>query len=655
MNKRLSRCIDLRGGNPLCRDIPDFMKEIDWERVTVYPPHNMENDDRLAVADFFRDEFGMDVFHNEEVLFSPGGISLFWKYYLDYLRWDYQQKKNDTPDNPRPLILTFPDYQEQATELANAVGGFCESIPNVTQESLKELKELKELIKLGFFKQPITPQNLTRLCKKFPCLKNEYFLQKVLDKPCLLLPSLNKKYMLEIKNLLRSHQGSPLFFYHPNPHQADEFIQGFCQHHHIPLVTHPSDIHGGKPWSETEPFDPGKPVILTTDLTYGLAKQTAEAPTQEDADFECLSVPLRPENDYRLDPKDLENTLHYLCQQGRPVVCFKCDNPQNPTGHLLTPTEAFQVAAICYNYNVPIFEDLAYAGLEYQGQTVPFNSLHHKDLEKHPPFYTFHSVNPKYFYDWCHQHIFTAWGLSKAAGMPGVRTAVGFTGNKDVYTFIQKKITQTSLSPPSFTANIFRNWANPKHKKERDKFLRNNLKEYDFRRRLMLACLKGQDWVPFSSAEQQRITDIIQSLDERHIPKIQEKIKTLLTRGIPGVDVVNSSPDAGFFLLLKFDTSLGTDSRQIASALEEHGGPKILPSSFFMVPHADGTPNPHTHLARVSFSFEQKEIILLAMLKLSMAVDNIRSAQQGKPPIKVDHQAGSVPPPIPPSLGQNNR
>jgi len=623
------------------------MKEIDWERVTVYPPHNMENDDRSVIADFFRDEFDMDVFHNEEVLFSPGGISLFWKYYLDYLRWDYQQKKTNAPDNPHPLILTFPDYQEQAKKLANAVGGFCQIIPNATQESLKEL---------NFFEQQISAQNLTPLCKKFPCLKNKHFLQNVLDNPRLLLPSLNKKYTIQIKNLLRPYRGFPLFFYHPNPHKADDFIQDFCQHHHIPFVTHPSDIHGGKPWSKKEPFAPGKPVILTTDLTYGLAKQTAEAPTQKDADFECLSVPLRAKNDYRLDPQDLENTLHYLCQQGRPVVCFKCDNPQNPTGHLLTPTEAFQVAVICYKYNVPIFEDLAYAGLEYQGQTVPFNSLiHHKDLEKHPLFYTPYPVNKIFFYEWCHQHIFSAWGLSKAAGMPGVRTAVGFTGNKDVYTFIQNKITQTALSPPSFTANIFQNWADPKHKQERHVFLLKNLKEYDFRRRLMLACLKGQDQVPFSSVEKDHLSRIIARLDERHIPKIQEKIKTLLTRGISGVDVANPRPDAGFFLLLKFDTSLGTDSRQIASALEEHGGPKILPSSFFMVPHADGTPNPHTHLARVSFSFEQEEVILLAMLKLSMAVDNIRSAQQGKSPIKVDHQAGSVPPPIPPSPGQNNR
>ncbi len=132
-------------------------------------------------------------------------------------------------------------------------------------------------------------------------------------------------------------------------------------------------------------------------------------------------VPLREENGFRLDPKDLEERI---TEKTRLIII---NSPHNPTGAIMEEKDLRAVARIALEREIYLYLDEIYSRMNY-GET---------------PFYS-----PSVL-DECKRYIFLANGFSKAFAMTGYRLGVGI-GPEDVIAKMGLLLETTSSCVPSF-------------------------------------------------------------------------------------------------------------------------------------------------------------------------------------------------------------
>ncbi len=108
--------------------------------------------------------------------------------------------------------------------------------------------------------------------------------------------------------------------------------------------------------------------------------------------IKTVSVPLREENEFRMNPKDIENSLT------KKTKLILINSPNNPTGSVMTSEEMKKVVKIAEQRNVYVLSDEVYDRIVYEGQ-------HHSPG----------------VYDKCRQRVIILNSLSKSYAMTGWR------------------------------------------------------------------------------------------------------------------------------------------------------------------------------------------------------------------------------------------
>lgn len=119
---------------------------------------------------------------------------------------------------------------------------------------------------------------------------------------------------------------------------------------------------------------------------------------------EPVRVPLREENEFRMDPEDVRKKI---TGKTRLIII---NSPHNPTGAVMKPEEIDQIASIAEENDVFLYSDEVYARMIFDGAT------------------TFRSPSTR---DCCLERTIVANGFSKAFAMTGWRLGVAI-GPKDV-------------------------------------------------------------------------------------------------------------------------------------------------------------------------------------------------------------------------------
>ena len=132
-------------------------------------------------------------------------------------------------------------------------------------------------------------------------------------------------------------------------------------------------------------------------------------------------VPLRAENSFRPDPKDVSR---FLATDPKPRAIF-LNSPHNPTGGVATREDLKAIADIVRGTDIQVFSDEPYCHMVWQGR--------HESILAEPGMF---------------DHVLSAYTFSKSYSMSGWR--IGFAvGHPDVVDSIGKLInTSASCSPP---------------------------------------------------------------------------------------------------------------------------------------------------------------------------------------------------------------
>jgi len=134
-------------------------------------------------------------------------------------------------------------------------------------------------------------------------------------------------------------------------------------------------------------------------------------------------VPVTKENNYRWDPEELKENITLKTKMV--IVC----DPLNPFGTVQTRDELIEIANICREYNILVFNNITHCTYQIDEniQHYPMASLHHE----------------------CNMdHVISTCGTSKAYGLSGLR--VGFlAGHPDLLrapSMIKSEVTKTGVN-----------------------------------------------------------------------------------------------------------------------------------------------------------------------------------------------------------------
>ncbi len=117
-----------------------------------------------------------------------------------------------------------------------------------------------------------------------------------------------------------------------------------------------------------------------------------------------VTVPLREENEFRMDPDDVRARI---TDRTRLIIL---NSPHNPTGSVMTAAEIDEIAAIAEEYDLFLYSDEVYARMIFEDETY-FRSPSSRDR--------------------CRERTIVANGFSKAFAMTGWRLGVAI-GPEDV-------------------------------------------------------------------------------------------------------------------------------------------------------------------------------------------------------------------------------
>lgn len=330
------------------------------------------------------------------------------------------------------------------------------------------------------------------------------------------------------------------------------------------------------------PYD----AIIMTAPNYGLF---AFMPEREN--ISVHTIPLRKENDYRIDTKELEILIHSINQELKEkyndlgytpkVRAFLNINPHNPLGMVLSDKEESllkNIGNVCKKNNVLIIDDLIYRDLSYDRNHLakPIGTI-------------------KSYFD----NTISLFGLSKSYGLAQTRS--GFiVANEVVIRMIRDQVFATmdsaSIIPAILLAGAYQN--SKTREQEYKRYFNPLIKQYIYQRDICIAMIEGIDSIK-NSQYYNRILKLFKKIFSK------EELSNIL-EGIPYAEVV-LTPESGFFLLIDFTElkkqGMINSEKELLELFYEKSGIKFLVGQSFSWPYEDEI------IMRITYALDKKQII----------------------------------------------
>lgn len=178
----------------------------------------------------------------------------------------------------------------------------------------------------------------------------------------------------------------------------------------------------------------------------------------------CIELPLKPENDYIPDIKELENVI---TDKTKMLIM---NNPNNPTGAVYPVEVLGEIAKLAISNNFLILADEMYSKLVYEGDFVSMASL----------------PNMK-------EHVIIVNGFSKTYAMTGWRLGYLLADSR-IVTNIMKVHQYSSTCSPTF---IQKGMAAAIKKNETEADVQNMIKQFKLRRNVLINELNNIEKIKF--------------------------------------------------------------------------------------------------------------------------------------------------------------
>lgn len=335
-------------------------------------------------------------------------------------------------------------------------------------------------------------------------------------------------------------------------------------------------------------------VIIIPAPTYGIFAGIAE---KQGVHLE--SIPLRYENSYFIDPKELSNKIDEINSRLKEkgdklygyipkVAAYLNINPHNPIGNVMTEDHLDlikEIADICLDKSLFIIDDLIYRDLTYNHKKLAFPIA---------------SI-PKYF-----NNTISLFGISKSFGLASLRagfvvmpTPIFWGFATQVFDLMDSMcVTQVDAVRGAFNGT-------DKRYKEYDKYFNKLIPKYLYQLDLVNALINGIDIIKDSNTRKRIVKDIKEySKDDKIVKKILQ--------GIKGVKISDKTyPESGFFVIVDFTDLKGkyykgkqiNTEYDLLKAMFNIGKVRYLMGENFM------WPNEGEFVARVNFSISKKALI----------------------------------------------
>lgn len=295
--------------------------------------------------------------------------------------------------------------------------------------------------------------------------------------------------------------------------------------------------------------------------------------------LKVIFLPLKKENDWLINPIDLENTIKdFECKNSESKISFLYNmNPHNPTGKVMSYDNIDilkKIGNLSLKYNFYIIDDLIYRDLTFNNNKmpVPISSI------------------KEYF-----NSTISLFGISKSYNLAAIRSGM-IVSNVDIANKIQDKIYQTMDSISIINIQSLVAAFNINNKKQYKKYFKNLISKYLFNFYLLKYLIEGPS-----------------SILNTNIKKKCEKIiKKYLSNSdyeyaIKNVDELSfveklDNVESGFFALLKVKTNL--NYYELFSTLFEITNIKVICGNSIM--YMDDSEK----IIRINFSVQPKCLIL---------------------------------------------
>ena len=337
-------------------------------------------------------------------------------------------------------------------------------------------------------------------------------------------------------------------------------------------------------------------VILMTAPNYGLF---SFKPERLDIDVEL--IPLKEENDYLIDPNDLENiiikTNNELQEKYKDlfytpkVVAFVNSNPNNPLGNVMGKNEydlLLNVGSICKKYGLFIIDDLIYRDICFDSNNLSL------------PVATI----PGLF-----RNTISLFGLSKSYGFASLRA--GFIVADEV--IIREVINRIFREMDAIPAIIGEALVGAFKKND------NEYNNYFIKLREMYE----SNFNLFKT-----LVDGINTCDIRYKDKIKEEITKYcynydIENGINGINI-KTNPKAGFFVIIDFTSLKGKKYNGKLIETEEDLLYFFYKTIYlrFLIGKSFAWPNKNELVGRFTFAKNSNEIIN-CVVKIKEAICNL--------------------------------
>jgi aspartate/methionine/tyrosine aminotransferase len=320
-------------------------------------------------------------------------------------------------------------------------------------------------------------------------------------------------------------------------------------------------------------------VFLVATPTYGLF---TIHPSQHN--FQVVGFPLFAEHDWKPHPSIIEDVITRIHEEGAKVVAFLNINPHNPTGAVVDQNSAKELAQICIKHDLFAIDDMVYKWLEYDNrESCPLAAI-----------------------DGMRGRTITLSSLSKSFNCPGLRAGIA-CGPESAIMHISDKLRNSLQSVSSVTQAAIISASKIIDPSSSNDFLEECKEQYQFRAKLFRTMIDGEAAAGATPQERKEIKSILRGMLQ------PEMLSHVVDCGIPGVNIINRTLEAGYFYLLDFsdyqelyyrDLKIN-DSYDLVTALVHEAKTLALPSEFMLASHT------YPMAMRVSLGLKVHDIVRL--------------------------------------------
>ena len=218
-------------------------------------------------------------------------------------------------------------------------------------------------------------------------------------------------------------------------------------------------------------------------------------------------IPLKPENNYMPDPNEVYNELIEEGYDPKKVKAFVINYPNNPLGVPATREYLQKVVDFCYEKNILLISDLAYADMYFDGEEPPASILEFPKAKEIA--IEFHSLSKPY--------AMTGWRIGWACGNAdavSILAKLKSTIDTGIFKAIQKASAEILVSPIG------------------DEYINEVNKSYEERQKIMVQGLKDLGW-DFSKINVPRATFYLWvPIPERYATSVDFANDLLETSGV---------------------------------------------------------------------------------------------------------------------------